>query len=219
MAPVAALLFCASSAFAQAPPSALPPHNAGAQPPPAHHDAAAPYGAPATYGHQPGYYPAPGYGAPPGYNAQLGYSPQSVGPRVMNYEEGMPIPEGYRVESRARRGLLIGGAVTFGVTYVLSAMVGLVAESADRATGGDGESFIPLYIPLAGPFITISTAQARGGGIFVLMVDGLAQVGGAAMFIGGLAAPVKKLVRNDVALSVKPMVMGDTVGFGVSGSL
>ncbi|WP_437819052.1 hypothetical protein [Sorangium sp. So ce1078] len=137
----------------------------------------------------------------------------------MNYEEGQAVPEGYRVEERARRGLVIGGAVTFGVTYILSAMVGLVAESADRAVGGTGESYIPLYIPLAGPFITIGTADAKGGGVFVLMVDGLAQVAGAAMFIGGLAAPQQKLVRNDVSLSVKPIVTGDTLGLGVSGSL
>jgi hypothetical protein len=137
----------------------------------------------------------------------------------MNYEEGQAVPEGYRVEERARRGLVIGGAVTFGVTYILSAMVGLMAESVDRASGGSGESFLPLYIPLAGPFITVGTADAKGGGVFVLMVDGLAQVAGAAMFIGGLAAPEKKLVRNDVALSVKPIVTGDTVGLGVSGSL
>ncbi|KYF68855.1 hypothetical protein BE15_28300 [Sorangium cellulosum] len=137
----------------------------------------------------------------------------------MNYEEGQAIPEGYRVEPRARRGLIIGGAVTFGVTYVLSAMVGLVAEADERAQGGSGASYMPLYIPLAGPFITIGTAEAKGGGVFILMIDGLAQVAGAAMFIGGIAAPEKKLVRNDVSLSVKPIVSADTLGLGVSGSL
>ncbi|KYF98911.1 hypothetical protein BE17_11165 [Sorangium cellulosum] len=137
----------------------------------------------------------------------------------MNYEEGQTVPEGYRVEGRARRGLVIAGAVTFGVTYILSAMVGLVAEAGDRASGGSGAAYMPLYIPLAGPFVTIGTAEAKGGGVFMLMVDGLAQVGGVAMFIGGLAAPEKKLVRNDVSLSVKPIVTADTLGLGLSGSL
>ncbi len=221
-ASLAAVLLGASSAFAQAPPPAEPA-PAGAQPQAAPYGAPPPYGAPAPYGQQPGYYPPPGYAPPPGYGAPPGYAQPSgtypVGPRIMNYEEGQAVPEGYRVEERARRGLIIGGAVTFGVTYILSAMVGLVAESADRASGGTGQSYIPLYIPLAGPFITIGTSDAKGGGVFVLMVDGLAQVAGAAMFIGGLAAPQKKLVRNDVALSVKPIVTGDTLGLGVSGSL
>lgn len=208
---MAALLLCASSALAQgAPPpqGAAPPPGAQAQPIPY---AAAPYGAPAPYGQPPpGVYYAPPSAPSPGY---------PTGPRIMDYEEGQPIPEGYHVETRARRGLIIGGAVTFGVTYLLSVLVGLSAETADVASGGTGESFTPLYIPLAGPFVTIGTAEAKGGGIFVLMLDGVAQVAGATMLIGGLASPATKLVRNDFGLSVKPIVTGNTLGFGLSGTL
>jgi hypothetical protein len=203
--PLAVTVLSASSALAQEPPPPPGPPP-GAQPPPYYGQPPPPYGAPGPYG-QPG-----GYYAPP----PVIYV---TGPKVMDYEEGQPVPDGYHLQTRARRGLIIGGAVTFGSVYLLSAVVGLSLEAGDRALGGTGDSYWPLYVPLAGPFIAIGTTNAQGGGIFTLMIDGLAQVGGAAMLVGGIAAPATKLVRNDLALQVHPIVGGGTVGLGVSGSL
>src|SRR5690349_4987127 len=93
----------APSVYAQA----LPP----SQPPPA--SARAPNGE---------------YVAPLQQGTQQVYVPQSValsGPReISEYEEGDPIPPGYHAESKVRKGLVIGGAVTFGVMYILSVLVG-----------------------------------------------------------------------------------------------
>jgi hypothetical protein len=198
------------AALAQAPlPPPPPPLPAGypeAQLQPAHYGAPAPYGGLQPYSQSPGAYYGP-----------LGAS--YAGPKVMEYEEGDPIPAGYHLETRTRRGLIVGGAVTFGTTYLLTVLTGLIAESVNRATGGDGRSVAPLYIPVAGPFIALDTMNAEGAGVFVLVLDGLAQAGGVAMLFSGIAFPALKLVRNDVALSVHPLIGGGTVGLGVHGAL
>jgi hypothetical protein len=157
----------------------------------------------------PGYYPPPGYGVPPG---------AMLGPKTLEYEEGDPVPPGYHPETRVRKGLIIGGAVTFGVLYLLSAAT---AAAADDFT----DDLTPLYIPAVGPFITIGTANAEGAGTFLLIVDGIAQSGGLLMAILGIAIQQDLLVRNDVEATgpkvrVSPMMVGKgTMGFGLVGSM
>jgi hypothetical protein len=138
----------------------------------------------------------------------------------MDYEEGQPIPEGYHVESRARKGLVIGGAVTFGALYLLTVLTGALIQSIDSIDGGSGDEWTPMYVPLAGPFVTAGAANSEGGGTALLMLLGIGQVSGAAMLVGGLAAQSTELVRNDAArLSVRPLVGNGTLGVGLSGSL
>jgi hypothetical protein len=134
----------------------------------------------------------------------------------MPFEEGQPIPPGYRVETRARRGLIVGGAVTFGALYLLSAFTASVAVD-----GGNSEEFAPLFIPVAGPFVTVGTARAEGVGTFALVLDGIGQAGGVAMFIAGMATEEKFLLRNDQAkISVTPMMVGESsFGLGIRGSM
>jgi hypothetical protein len=223
---VAATLTAAASAQAQGAPAAQPPPppppSAAAQPaaqPPPPPPPPPGYGPPpAGYGPPPaGYGPPPaGYGPPPSYYPPPGSEYPPVGPKKMGYEEGQPIPPGYHLETRARRGLIIAGAVTFGVTYLLSAFTASIAVDA----GGD-EEFGPLFIPVAGPFVTIGTAEAEGTGTFALVLDGVAQAGGVAMFIAGLATEEQYLLRNDVAsVKVAPMMVGpNSFGLGIRGEM
>jgi hypothetical protein len=165
---------------------------------------------------------------PPGYEPGGYYVPPSVaqsGPRRINdWEEGEPIPPGYHSVGRIRKGLVIGGAVTFGVTYLLSALVGAAVNDISVATGGTGRSAKLLLIPVFGPFTLLgSTISATGQ--FGLVLDGLAQTAGVGMFIAGLAWPKMVLVRNDLAgnkkFELKPMPMRfgqNSGGFGVVGS-
>jgi hypothetical protein len=134
----------------------------------------------------------------------------------MPFEEGQPIPPGYRVETRAKRGLIVGGAVTFGVLYLLSAFAATVAID-----GNDSEEFGPLLIPVAGPFVTVGTAGAEGVGTFALVLDGVGQAGGVAMFIAGIMTEEKFLLRNDQAkITVTPMMLGESsLGLGIRGSM
>src|SRR5262249_33082790 len=67
------------------------------------------------------------YPAPLAQTTQPSYVPQSValsGPEELrNWHEGEPIPPGYKPVERVRKGLIIGGAITFGALYSLSALV------------------------------------------------------------------------------------------------
>jgi hypothetical protein len=124
----------------------------------------------------------------------------------MPYEDGDPVPPGYHVDTHMRKGLVIGGAVTFGTVYLLTALSAAVVQSAADGIGEDADEATPLYIPVAGPFIAMGTLDAEGGGIFALALLGVAQAAGMGMFITGLAAQKTELVRNDIGALDKPQV-------------
>jgi hypothetical protein len=221
-----ALVLSSASAAAQpapaapAAPPAAAPQGAPAAPPPGYGQPPPGYGQPPPgYGPpQGGYYPPPpGYGQPPpGYGPpQGGYYPPPGGyyyppPGAMMpvltlpYEEGDPIPQGFAVKSRANRPLLIAGSITFGAPYLISVLIAATVVSASNSDGGE---FAPMFVPIVGPFITIGTAHAEGAGTFWLIFDGLAQAGGAAMFIAGLTMEEKYLQRTAPRASLKPEVI------------
>jgi hypothetical protein len=160
----------------------------------------------------------------------------------MRYVEGRPIPAGYHVETRPRKGLIISGAVIFGVPYLLSASVGA------------SSTFDPdhwLYAPVIGPFADLAARGSRcnrstvatspgttsttefcdddSGARFSLMFDGLMQTAGATLFILGFVLPSHLLVRDDapyggenggpaIAWTVHPVKLGrGGYGIGVDG--
>lgn len=127
---------------------------------------------------------------PPGYR---GFS-LSLLPSTLAYEEGQPIPLGYELKTRATRRLLIMGAVGFSATYLPSAIAGgAVANVADYVGWGE-----PLLIPLAGPFVAVGVAHTKGLFTLTLILDGLVQTAGAAIFIAGLVTEetIVTRVRN-----------------------
>lgn len=145
------------------------------------------------------------YVAPMQQQTQQTYVPQSVaisGPRVIkDWNEGDPIPPGYHPSTRVRGGLIGGGAGLFGAFYLISALV--AAVGTDVCNGFDCKNpFWPMWIPVAGPFITIGTAGGSATGDIFLVIDGLAQAGGVAMIIAG-AIGRTVLVRNDLGAAPK----------------
>lgn len=152
----------------------------------------------------PAYGPGYGYAPPSNYGMPPQYAPIWPAPRyIYDYEPGEQVPPGYHVETRAHRGLVIGGAVTFSSAYLLS-ILGAVAGATD---GGKGpKKYLPLLIPAAGPFVTIGTANSEGAGTALLMLDGMAQVGGVVLFIVGMSTDQELLVRNDVRTGFVPRV-------------
>jgi hypothetical protein len=94
-----------------------------------------------------------------------------------------------------------------------------------------------LLVPVAGPWIMLAMGGAKDRDVTetygsssyttrednsflraVLVADGMAQVAGAAMLIAGIGYPKKRLVRNDVTVSVSPMRFGqDGYGFAARG--
>jgi hypothetical protein len=167
--------------------------------------------------------------AAPGY--VYGPAADGYGPDYIAYEEGDPIPPGYVRDTRIRKGLVIGGAVTFGTLWLASVVAAatLTANEEQQRTTFDGEGnlvevevddYIPLYIPIAGPFITIATADAEVAGAVPLVIDGVAQVGGLAMLIAGLAARQDVLRRSvgEATIELTPVAMPGRFGLGLSGS-
>ena len=182
------------------------------QPAPAPPPAAVPYPAAPPPG---GYYaPAPGaypYPPPGAYAVPGAYALQS--PKSIDLEEGQAIPEGYHKATKPRLGLVIGGSVLFGVTWLTSVATGAIGAGFGWSQGD------LLLIPVAGPFALLPGSTATGA--FFLVLDGLSQAGGIAMLVAGLAAPKTVALRNDLSklqLMPTPMTFGrNSGGFGFVG--
>jgi hypothetical protein len=194
---------------------------AAQSPPPA---AAAPYPAAAPPpGAPPAAYPPPpaGYAyPPPGYAA---YPTPLRAPDSVPYDGG-PVPAGYHVEERPRRGLLIGGPIILGVPYIL----GLTVASSENFPNSTGW----LVVPGIGPWITLAarhkSTNCTGSSSFsdcvdssldsatrtFLILDGLMQTAGAVMTIVGIASPRQVVARDFVGrLHLAPSTIGRT-GYG-----
>jgi hypothetical protein len=119
----------------------------------------------------------------------------------MPYNEDIGEIPGYHLDTRIRRGPVIAGSVMLGTGYLISAVAaGAAVESGDT-------ELAPLFVPVAGPFITLGTidwSSDFGGLAFAiigvpLILDGLLQTGGAILLIAGIASPKKVLVRDGVS--------------------
>ena len=162
---------------------------------------------------------APVYVAPLSQQTQSTYVPQSVamsGPAELNSSDDLrPAPAGYTPVLRKRKGLIIGGAVTFGVTYVISAFAASIAS--DTSHGGNNE-LAALWIPVAGPFVQLADTDSATGKFFLVGLGG-AQLAGAIMLISGLTNEHRVFVRNDLvgSLSVGPMTAKGAQGLSLAG--
>jgi hypothetical protein len=188
--------------------------------------------APAAY--PPAAAPAPGYAGypppaaypppPPGYAyAAPGYA-RLRAPDSVPYDGG-PVPAGYHIEDRPRRGLLIGGPVILGVPYVL----GLAVASGGNFPNSTGW----LVVPGIGPWITLALRHKSsstcsdsstlgdcvdttvdGATRTFLVIDGFMQTAGAAMTIIGIASPRQVIARDFVgSLHFAPSPIG-RAGYG-----
>ena len=154
----------------------------------------------------------------------------------MRYVEGRPIPQGYHLETRVKKGLVVSGSILFGVPYLFSISVAASSKYApDRW----------FYAPVVGPFVNLATrnedcnpnystgnnvvvCSGESGARFFIMLDGVMQTAGATMFILGMALQSQILVRDDApytgkksgnfAWTVSPYSMGRSAyGVGVFG--
>jgi hypothetical protein len=175
-----------------APPAAAPAQPYPGQPP------AQPYPGqpPAPYPGQPSTAPPP-YGAPPNYAPPppgYGYAPP---PARLAYREGEARP-GYHLEESPRKGLVISGAITFAVPYLLSVTAAISSTySPDKW----------LLVPVIGPLATIA-ARSNSCDVnslcdsiepvirFYLALDFVAQATGVTLFALGFIFPKKELVND-----------------------
>ena len=162
--------------------------------------------------------PLPVYPAPLSQDTQSTYVPQSValsGPEeITDFDPTRPVPLGYTPVQRPRRHLIVGGAVTFGVSYGLSAFVASIGEDTSSGTN----EVAALWIPVAGPFLQLGKTDSATAKFFLVGLGG-AQAAGAIMLYYGLTTTQRVLVRNDLvgSITVGPMVGNGTSGMVVSG--
>src|SRR5262249_4447929 len=152
-AAAAAITLVSAGAAAQQPPPPMVPVDPNAPPPPT-------YYAPAPGGYAPGYAPPPGsYGTP--------YA--SPAPRtISDSDESQPIPPGYHKSTKVRVGLIVGGAITFSVVYLSTALAGAIASDVGAHSGK------LLFIPVAGPLAVLGGSNSAVADFF-LVLDTLAQ--------------------------------------------
>jgi hypothetical protein len=187
------------------------------QPPYAGPPSAPPPGYPPQQGYPQQGYPQQGYPQP--YQAPMPpYGPPVTGPEeITDFDENRPIPAGYTKVSRTRKGLVIAGSVTLGVTYGVTVVVAAIGEDL-RKTGETTTNFSSLFIPIAGPFLQMRETDNYSSK-WLLAHLGLAQAAGALMLVYGMTSPRVLLVRNDqLSMHVAPMVGPGTSGMMVSGS-
>ncbi|MEO8550590.1 MAG: hypothetical protein ABI678_11475 [Kofleriaceae bacterium] len=152
--------------------------------------------------------PTPLYVAPLAQMTQTTYVPQSValsGPEeIEDYDTSRPIPLGYTPVERTRRHMIVGGAVTLGVTYGISSMVAAIGDDAGET------SLHSMWIPVAGPFLEMSETSSSTARLFLAGLGG-AQLAGAIMLYVGMTTKDHVLVRNDLVggLTVTPLVTHD----------
>lgn len=163
--------------------------------------------------------PLPVYPAPLAQTTQSTYVPQSVamsGPeQIEDFDFSRPVPLGYTPVARPRKHLIVGGAVTFGVVYGLSAFVASIGQ--DAAENGDNKVGA-LWVPVAGPFLEMGQVESATGKFFFASV-GAAQLAGALMLYYGLTTKEHVLVRNDLvgSLTVTPMAGNGASGMALAG--
>jgi hypothetical protein len=134
----------------------------------------------------PRYAPTPDWGTP---GMQM-----PILPRRLDYEEGDPILPEYQLKTKLDGGLLVSGLVTLLVPYGISTLFG-AAYLGDG--GSEAEAAGAMLVPLAGPFITIAASDEDNEiGTYFLLLDGFAQLAGAAMITTSILLPDKYLERT-----------------------
>jgi hypothetical protein len=199
---------------------------------------APPPGYPPPQGYPPQGYPPPGYGyPPPGYGYPPpgaypayppGYYPPAQEPPRFDstkWKEGDRVPQGYHVEERVRRGMVIAGAITLGVPYV----IGLSFASAADFENSSGW----LAVPALGPWLMMAFREDQcdeneeyysdciSDGVLrvYLTIDGLAQTAGAILLLVGIVDKKPRLVADDSAkIVVTPTRIGSGYGLGIKGT-
>ncbi len=112
---------------------------------------------------------------------------------------GGPIPYGYKLDTKYNLGLLIAGPTLFGLSYLVATYL---ASSAEAVNGYNLSTRDVMYIPVTGPFAF--AAYSTSDSTFLYVFDGLAQVTGVGLFLGGLLFPKDVLVPKDVNEAYRP---------------
>ena len=193
-----------AAAAADNEPTVTPSAGQGAAPAPA-----PPYPPPA-YGYPPPGYPQPGY--PQGYPPP-GYVPPGYAP-YRPY--GAYPPAKLTKVHRARRGLVTGGAITFGVSWGIAATISVLATCGSSSSNcSDVQNY--LWIPVVGPTLYATRSSGESDSFFILWSGG--QAAGLLMLIIGLAGHdvmEYRVAGGGPTLQLTPLLARDTSGWALT---
>ncbi len=147
---------------------------------------------------------------------------------MLPYKEGQPIPSGYRVEERPRRGLVLTGYILTGIGYGAAVVAAAGADFENQSSW--------LLMPWIGPWLTLGLRDYRckdlnqrgEQGIDTasegadctsdalvltgLITDGLLQGAGGILLLIGYVATKQQLVRSDFTWHVAPSRLASGYG-------
>lgn len=152
--------------------------------------------------------------------------PRTGGPLRLPYDPDAAPPVGYHVERFPRRGLVIGGAIPFGIFYGIAFLQAISLTPNEKTDA--------LLVPVFGPFFALRAIERCDPNTDPEEVDlcevgsvleytwygwnATGQVTGATLLTIGLLARKKWYVRDDVSLAILPSVPGaDVAGLTVLG--
>ncbi|MBK8255057.1 MAG: hypothetical protein IPK82_20655 [Polyangiaceae bacterium] len=199
--------------------------TAVSQPPPGYAPVPGAPGVPPVPG-APGVPPVPGrpyYAPAPGVPPQVAPPSQSGPAPILPWEPGAPVPDGYRPQSRPTSALLGVGIGLLSAGWVTAVVTGgVMVDDADKSGDPNAPAagtFVPMFFPVAGPFITMAVWKPGPAEMGLLITDGIFQVAGAAGVLAGALKQTHRLVYvgpSEATLRVEP-VLG--LGYvGISGS-
>ena len=151
--------------------------------------------------------------APPaGYPA---YPPPGYVPYPPPYP-GYPPPPQLVAVHRARRGLVVGGAVTFLVSWSIAATVSYLLINETDCTGSCRAAKNYLWIPVVGPAV-VGASGSSDPGVFYLW--SAAEAAGVAMFVVGVMGHdvmEYRYARGGPTLRLAPLLARDASGMALT---
>lgn len=131
-------------------------------------------------------------------------------PLFLPYNPEEPIPSGYSVVSAPTRAVTVVGFGLAGLSYGLA----LIPVIVGRPSRYKSESFLPLVLPVVGPFVAIDTANPDDIEIAGFIALGAAQVTGYVLGVVGLLTQGERLKRTSSAPSIVLAPGAPGAGFG-----
>jgi hypothetical protein len=152
-------------------------------------------------------------------------SPAPTG--AASWHQGDPVPAGYHPAHRVKKALVASGASLFALPYLASSIVAasgyksIVAAGGYKTDAGTVSARGFLWIPAAGPFIMMGSTTSAAADV-LLVLDGLAQIGGLTLFVYGAASPETVLAPDDgqgkAKISIAPLFTRGTCGAALVGT-
>jgi len=179
--------------------------------------------APALGQTPPSFAPPPVTGPP--FAGPTGPGPVPCPPPIIeSWDDEAPVPPGYVPRTRRNDGLIISGATVMSSFWLVSGAFGAVMGTVDSG-------WLPLTVPVVGPFIGLATLEGDVAAA-LLVADGLAQTAGLGLLLAGVFAEETVLIRTADArthperrsepaissLSVAPLVSHEHAGWLLRGT-